>query len=78
MDEMNVMPVPAENQVAETDEQKLARLATEINTIKVQVQAVVQNATLEIGQRLTQAKAAVPHGSSRLLASSITSSCASR
>ena len=54
----------AENipEVAETDEQKLARLATEINTIKVQTQAVIQNATLEIGKRLTQAKAAVPHG----------------
>ena len=58
----NMAVVPAENQIAETDEQKLARLATEINTIKVQVQAVVQNATLEIGKRLTQAKASVPHG----------------
>ena len=63
MENMENMPMPAEeNQLTETDEQKLARLATEINTIKVQVQAVVQNATLEIGKRLTQAKAAVPHG----------------
>lgn len=63
MENMENMPVPAEgNHLAETDEQKLARLATEINTIKVQVQAVVQNATLEIGKRLVQAKAAVPHG----------------
>ena len=58
----NMAVVPAENQIAETDEQKLARLATEINTIKIQTQAVIQNATLEIGKRLTQAKAAVPHG----------------
>lgn len=63
MENMKNMPVAAaENNVMETDEQKLARLATEINTIKAQVQAVVQNATLEIGQRLIQAKAAVPHG----------------
>ena len=62
MEDMEVMPVAAENQVTETNEQKLARLATEINTIKVQVQQVVQNGTLEIGQRLIQAKAAVPHG----------------
>ena len=58
----NVPEVTENNQVAETDEEKLARLATEINTIKLQVQAVVQNATLEIGKRLIQAKAAVPHG----------------
>lgn len=51
-----------ETAVEETDEQKLARLAAEINTIKIQTQAVIQNATLEIGKRLTQAKAAVPHG----------------
>lgn len=63
MENMENMPVPAEeNQLTETDEQKLARLATEINTIKIQVQAVVQNATLEIGKRLVQAKATVPHG----------------
>ena len=62
MEDMKVMPVVADNQLEETDEQKLARLATEINTIKVQTQAVIQNATLEIGKRLTQAKAAVPHG----------------
>ena len=35
MENMENMPVPAENQLAETDEQKLARLATEINTIKI-------------------------------------------
>lgn len=58
----NMPAAAAENNVMETNEQKLARLATEINTIKAQVQAVVQNATLEIGQRLIQAKAAVPHG----------------
>lgn len=58
----NVPKAAENNQVAETDEEKLARLATEINTIKLQVQAVVQNATLEIGKRLIQAKAAVPHG----------------
>ena len=58
----NAPKVTENNQVAETDEEKLARLATEINTIKLQVQAVVQNATLEIGKRLIQAKAAVPHG----------------
>ena len=62
MENMETMPVTAENQIAETNEEKLARLATEINTIKVQVQQVVQNGTLEIGQRLIQAKAAVPHG----------------
>ena len=63
MEDMEVMPVQAAgNAVAETNEEKLARLATEINTIKVQVQQVVQNGTLEIGQRLVQAKAAVPHG----------------
>lgn len=54
----------AENipEVAETDEQKLARLATEIRTIQVQTKVVVQNAVLEIGKRLTQAKATVAHG----------------
>ena len=62
MEDMEVMPMAAENQITETNEEKLARLATEINTIKVQVQQVVQNGTLEIGQRLIQAKAAVPHG----------------
>ncbi|MCR5175796.1 MAG: DUF3102 domain-containing protein [Anaerovibrio sp.] len=46
----------------ETEADKLARLATEINTIKAQTLAVVQNATLEIGKRLIQAKGAVGHG----------------
>lgn len=58
----NVPEVAENNQLAETNEDKLARLATEINTIKIQTQAVIQNATLEIGRRLVQAKAAVPHG----------------
>ena len=58
----NVPEVAENNQLAETNEDKLARLATEINTIKIQTQAVIQNATLEIGRRLIQAKAAVPHG----------------
>lgn len=62
MENLENVPVMAETQVAETNEEKLARLAAEINTIKVQVQQVVQNGTLEIGQRLVQAKAAVPHG----------------
>jgi len=46
----------------ETEADKLARLAAEINTIKAQTLAVVQNATLEIGKRLIQAKGAVGHG----------------
>lgn len=46
----------------ETEVDKLARLAAEINTIKAQTLAVVQNATLEIGKRLIQAKGAVGHG----------------
>lgn len=45
-----------------TEADKLARLAAEINTIKAQTLAVVQNATLEIGKRLIQAKGAVGHG----------------
>ena len=47
----------------ESDEERLTRLAGEINAIKEQTRATVQNATLEIGRRLIQAKAAVPHGS---------------
>ena len=58
----NVPKVAENNQLAETNEDKLARLSSEINTIKIQTQAVIQNATLEIGRRLIQAKAAVPHG----------------
>ena len=46
----------------EAQEEKLARLAAEINTIKAQTLALVQNATLEIGKRLIQAKGAVGHG----------------
>jgi len=46
----------------ETEVDKLARLAAEINTIKAQTLAMVQNATLEIGKRLIQAKGAVGHG----------------
>lgn len=46
----------------ETEADKLARLAAEINTIKAQTLAMVQNATLEIGKRLLQAKGAVGHG----------------
>lgn len=46
----------------ESDEERLTRLAGEINAIKEQTRATVQNATLEIGRRLIQAKAAVPHG----------------
>ncbi len=46
----------------ETEADKLARLAAEINTIKAQTLAMVQNATLEIGKRLIQAKGAVGHG----------------
>ena len=46
----------------ETGADKLARLAAEINTIKAQTLAAVQNATLEIGKRLIQAKGAVGHG----------------
>ena len=46
----------------ETGAEKLARLAAEINTIKAQTLAAVQNATLEIGKRLIQAKGAVGHG----------------
>lgn len=46
----------------ETEADKLARLAAEINTIKAQILAIEQNATLEIGKRLIQAKGAVGHG----------------
>ena len=46
----------------ETEADKLARLASEINTIKALTLAMEQNATLEIGKRLIQAKGAVGHG----------------
>ena len=46
----------------ETEAAKLTRLATEINVIKEQTRAAVKNATLEIGKRLVEAKAVVPHG----------------
>ena len=49
--------VPQENEAS-----KLIRLATEINTIKEQTRAAVKSATLEIGKRLVEAKAVVPHG----------------
>lgn len=49
-------------ELAESEEVQLDRLAAEINTIKAQTLAVVQNATLEIGKRLKLAKGAVGHG----------------
>ena len=49
-------------ELAENNEASLNRLAAEINTIKAQTLAVVQNATLEIGKRLKLAKGAVGHG----------------
>lgn len=46
----------------ESNEEKLSRLAGEINAIKEQTREVIRNATLAIGERLIQAKAVVPHG----------------
>lgn len=56
------VPMAGGNMPEESDEERLTRLAGEINAIKEQTRATVQNATLEIGRRLIQAKAAVPHG----------------
>lgn len=57
------VPMAGGTMPKESDEERLTRLAGEINAIKEQTRATVQNATLEIGRRLIQAKAAVPHGS---------------
>jgi vacuolar-type H+-ATPase subunit I/STV1 len=49
----------------ETTEEKNGRLnllATEINTIKSQTQKIMMQASVEIGKRLLEAKAAVGHG----------------
>ena len=63
MSDENMELVAQDNALAnETEADKLARLAAEINTIKAQTLAMVQNATLEIGKRLLQAKGAVGHG----------------
>lgn len=61
--EKMAVPVAGGTMPKESDEERLTRLAGEINAIKEQTRATVQNATLEIGRRLIQAKAAVPHGS---------------
>nr|DAN87555.1 MAG TPA: Protein of unknown function (DUF3102) [Caudoviricetes sp.] len=63
MKEKMAVPVADGTMPKESDEERLTRLAGEINAIKEQTRATVQNATLEIGRRLIQAKAAVPHGS---------------
>ncbi len=42
--------------------QEMDRLATEINTIKQQTARTLLTASIEIGERLTQAKNIVPHG----------------
>lgn len=52
----------APQEAQENEASKLIRLATEINTIKEQTRAAVKSATLEIGKRLVEAKAVVPHG----------------
>lgn len=57
------VPMAGGTMPKESDEERLTRLAGEINAIKEQTRATVRNATLEIGRRLIQAKAAVPHGS---------------
>lgn len=63
MEETALTKADTAPQEAEEDEAiKLARLATEINTIKEQTRAAVKSATLEIGKRLVEAKAVVPHG----------------
>lgn len=45
-----------------TEEERLVTLATEINTIKQQTQSIMMTASIEIGRRLVEAKAAVGHG----------------
>lgn len=45
-----------------TEEERLVTLATEINTIKRQTQSIMMTASIEIGRRLVEAKAAVGHG----------------
>ena len=48
--------------LAATEEDRLVTLATEINTIKQQTQSIMMTASIEIGRRLVEAKAAVGHG----------------
>nr|WP_315409854.1 DUF3102 domain-containing protein [uncultured Selenomonas sp.] len=48
--------------LAATEEERLVTLATEINTIKQQTQSIMMTASIEIGRRLVEAKAAVGHG----------------
>lgn len=48
--------------LAATEEEHLVTLATEINTIKQQTQSIMMTASIEIGRRLVEAKAAVGHG----------------
>lgn len=45
-----------------TDDDRLVTLATEINTIKQQTRSIMMTASIEIGRRLVEAKAAVGHG----------------
>lgn len=51
-----------EKALAATEEERLVTLATEINTIKQQTQSIMMTASIEIGRRLVEAKAAVGHG----------------
>lgn len=51
-----------EKALAAIEEERLVTLATEINTIKQQTQSIMMTASIEIGRRLVEAKAAVGHG----------------
>ena len=56
------VPMAGGTMPKESDEERLTRLAGEINAIKEQTRATVQTAPLELGRRLIQAPAAEPHG----------------
>lgn len=49
-------------ETVEEKQDRLALLATEINTIKSQTQKIMMQASVEIGKRLAEAKGAVGHG----------------
>ncbi len=61
---LSVPPAAAEDASMQTDSGKTPDiLAAEIRTIKSQTGRMVLNASIEVGRRLTEAKAKLPHGS---------------
>lgn len=61
---LSVPPAAAEDAPMQTDSGKTPDiLAAEIRTIKSQTGRMVLNASIEVGRRLTEAKAKLPHGS---------------